>query len=224
MTFRPIKAALDTLNVYPDGWENQSVTIEPNEPKPDEIQYERKWVALLTVPNSEAKAAIHLNKISVLTPTVVYWPRYMVQVRVGEIVNGRKQRAPRPRSVFVGMMFASIAVGNYADYRPFRDFEATPWLRGYLRNGQGFPRYLSDREMDEVRDLEVRVNAKEAPAPVRKFVIGEHVKIVSDLVKAWPCGKICHIARDGRLDVEIAGLLGRVTVVRGVLPQDVEIP
>lgn len=208
MTFKPIKAALDTLNVFPDGWENQSVTIEPNEPKPDEIQYERKWVALLTVPNQENKAHDWLRKVARSSFTEPYWPRYTCQVSVGP----RRRQVACARSIFPGMMFASIAIG-IEGYNPFREFENTPGIRGYLRTGQGHAAFMSIADMCLISAIEIEQN--QPPEPVKACVLkpGDKVKIIKDLMQSWPAGTIARLNRDGSYRVEIPGLFGTMRLL-----------
>lgn len=210
MTFKPIKSALDSLNVYPPDWDQHPVSVTANEERVPEIHYDRKWVALLTEPNREQKAYDHLKKVSTLTPTEPYWPRYTRQVHV----RARRQLCDRICSLFPGMMFASIAIGNIAGYRPFHDFEKAPGVRGYLRNGQGYPAYISGSDMCAISAIEEDQNSPPAPVKVREFTKGDRVKIINDLMHAWPPGTIARLNGDGSYNVEIPGLFGRVTTMR----------
>lgn len=209
MTFKPIKSALESL-VYPDGWDSQPVTIERNESKPVEIQYERKWVALLTEPNRESKAYDWLKKLSVASFTEAYWPHYMRCVAVGP----RRAQAHQARSLFPGMMFASIAIGNLNGYRPFAEFEKTPGIRGYLRGGQGYPAYMSHADMVRISEIEQDQNRPAEPMKTPTFKPGDKVKIINDLMNAWPAGTIARLNGDGSYNVEIPGLFGQATTIR----------
>ena len=199
MTFTPIKSALDTLNGAP------------------EIHYERRWIGLFTMPNQEWKATRHLSKFSEDTPTVVYWPHVVAQGHV----RGRRQLVDRPRPIFPGLLFVSIAIGRIKGYDPFGDIEITPGVRGYLRNGMGAKVYISDVDMCRIEEIEVDKNCPaelhdKCPPKAVDFEVGQSVMAMVDLVNEWRPGVISKRYQDGSYDVDIPRLFtfGRVTTMR----------
>jgi transcription antitermination factor NusG len=195
------------------------MTLHAISPSPT-IEYRRQWIGLLTVPNQEQKAANWLIRISWKSPTEVYWPKKIQRVPGKIQSNGCRGQVHRPRSIFPGMMFASIAVDDIPGYSPFNDFKATPGIRGYLRNGQGYPSALSEHDMVTIMMIETRENAPEVPIEPRKFKVGDRVRLTDDLMDRLPPGVIVGFRGDS-LEIEINGLLGQATkmVLR---PQQVE--
>ena len=185
MTFTPIKPALDTLNGA------------------SEIHYERRWVALLTVPNQEQKSATWLRRIAWRSPTEVYWPKKFVQAASKVQQNGRQGRAPQVRPIIYGMIFAHIVNEMIEGYHPFEDFNATPGIRGWLRNEQRAPRYISIPEMHMVMNMEATENELVAPAPERELKVGDNVRVTSETLQCPLPGVITRLNGDGSVCVDV---------------------
>lgn len=185
------------------------------------IEYRRQWIGLLTVPNQEQKAALWLWRITWRTPTEVYWPKKIVQAPAKIQSNGRRGRAVAVRSIFTGLLFASIPDETIPGYDPFGDFKAAPGVRDWVRSGDGRPGHISEQEMAWVMELERRENAPPVIIEPHEFKVGETVRIVDEIVGKPRTGVIVRINGDGSLKVEAKWLFGQLTKM-DLGPQQVE--
>ena len=222
MTIHPIKTALDKLGTFPPDWQQQPVVITPTEPSPPSVEYPRKWVALLTVPNQDEKASQALKWMAWGTPTQVYWPCSVQQVKAKLLPNGRHARVAQVKSIFPGFLFASIAIGESVPpgYDPWQVFRAAPSVRNWLRNGLGEPAYISEGDMEKIRRIENEQNAAPEAPTAHTFKNGDRIRFRGDLIDRWPAGKVREVCGDGRLGVEVP-LLGRVVKIY-VRPHQIE--
>ena len=167
----------------------------------------REWFALVVRPNKEMDTADWLK----VRNFAAYWPNYVSHEGSSRGVAGaRLIRRPRYRAVIPGYIFLGVNAGSGDPFAVSRD---APGVYGWLRTTGGGPLRVAETDIDTIRRIEADENLPPPVGPMHSFKSGEKVRVVADIVGNWQTGIVSRLDRDGRIVVEIPGLLGRVTPV-----------
>lgn len=167
----------------------------------------REWFALIVRPLKEMDAADWLKERRL----AAYWPNYTVNEPTSRgIIARRLIRRPRPKAVISGYVFLGAHAGGP---EPFAIVHDAPGVFGWLRSFDGAPLRVPERDIAIIRAIESGLNLPPPLGVMHSFVIGEKVRIVDDLYGAWQTGRVKGLEPDGRIIVDVPGLLGRVTPV-----------
>lgn len=167
----------------------------------------RDWFALIVRPQKEMDVADWLKERRL----AAYWPNYSVNEPTSRGCAARRLiRRPRPKAVISGYVFLGAHAGGP---EPFAIVHDAPGVFGWLRTFKGEPLRVPERDIAIIRAIEAGLNLLPPIGVMHSFVIGERVRIVDDLFGVWQTGRVKGLEADGRISVDVPGLLGRVTTV-----------
>jgi hypothetical protein len=168
------------------------------------------WHALLVPGGKEERAAKRLQRLHVFA----YLPTYAK--RIGQRCrNNRLKLYP----IIHGMLFVPVEMMETT--RRDEMFELCHVI-GYLHATDGLPALISKADIETIRDLEARENLPAPKVAALRFEIGQKVRFKErDLAEFWGKGLVKAIAKNGRITVNVAKLLGRTTPVE-VWPSEIE--
>lgn len=169
----------------------------------------RVWAALIARPSMEQKAADRLREFRLFA----YWPCYLKQANAG---GGRRRAIYSP--VIPGYIFVAAQAGSPSD--PWYVQRLIPGIIGYLRDASGGPGFLTDHDIEIIRNIEGGLNLPPPEATVHSFKVNEKVRFIDDIYSSWSTGKIKSLASENRIVVETK-LLGRIVPVT-VYPHQIE--
>jgi len=168
------------------------------------------WHALLVPGGKEEQSAKRLQRLDVFT----YLPAYAK--RIGQRCrNNRLKLYP----IIQGMLFVPVEMMQVR--RRDEMFELCNVI-DYLYGADDRPARITKRIIETIRELEARENQPAPQVAALRFDIGETVRFKHrDLAEFWGTGLVKAIAKNGRITIEVAKLLGRSTPVE-VWPSEIE--
>lgn len=176
---------------------------------PLEFSDPRVWAALTVRPSKEQGAADRLREYKLFS----YWPCYLKQQNMG---SGRRRPIYSP--VMPGYIFIAVRAGS--NVNPWHVLTMTPGIIGYVRNGQGAPAFLTNDDIEIIRNIEGGLNLPPPIKVIHKFKVGDKVRFTDDLMGRWPSGKVKSLASNNGISVEVP-LLGRLVPIT-VYPHQIE--
>jgi transcription antitermination factor NusG len=167
----------------------------------------REWFALIVRPMKELDAADWFKERRL----AAYWPNSMVSQPTSRGVHGaRLVRRSRPKAIIPGYIFLGAHAGSP---EPFAIVHDAPGVYGWLRTTGGGPLRVSEADILEFRRIEADANLPPPSGLFHSFRSGEKVRIANDVYGRWGTGTVRALDHDGRISVDVPGLLGRVTTV-----------
>lgn len=161
------------------------------------------WHVLLVMAGYERDAAEKLQRMNVL----IYLPTYTKRRRT-RAGNNR----PRLYPIIGGMLFMPVEMlASLDDHPGVYEFCRLTDLWRCATSGRPICMPKSDIEL--LRNMESRENLA-TPNRHHNFRIGQIVRLKDELLgEFWGKGAITALAKDGRIRVEVAKLLGRTTPI-----------
>jgi transcription antitermination factor NusG len=167
----------------------------------------REWFALIVRPMKEMDTADWLKD----RDFAAYWPNSISNEATSRGVAGaRLVRRPRPKAVIPGYIFLGTHLGSP---EPFAVMHDAPGVYGWLRTTGGGPLRVGEADIQTIREIEAGQNIPPPVGAMHSFRSGEKVRICDDTYGLWETGIVKGVALDGRIIVDVPGLLGRVTPV-----------
>ena len=173
----------------------------------------KNWYMVLVRPNREQDAADSFRRNGVRA----YWPNYQRWQTVRRPQNGNR---PERRSFLTGILPGYIFTPGSSTEDLIMLIERVTGVLNVVRTFSGEPLHLAEADIAIIRKIEANLNTPEPAKSAHNFKTGEKVRFADDLVGRWPPGKICKLARDGRISVEV-DMMGR-KVIAIVFPHQIE--
>lgn len=89
-----------------------------------------------------------------------------------------------------------------------------------VRTMSGTALLVGNADLEIIRQIAIDRGIDGAAKPTRAYKIGQRVRMVDDVLRRWPAGKVAGLARDGRISVDIELMGRRVTI--SVQPHQIE--
>lgn len=170
----------------------------------------RGWYALIAKSGREVNAANGFRDQRVRC----YWPNYEKQINAS-----RGRRRCIFTAIIPGLLFSPIADESLF----WAVIDNVPYVLNLLRNCSGDLITLENADIEIIRRIEAGENTPLPPTQAfHNFKIGEKVRFIDDINGRWPPGKIIGLSDDGRISIEVPGVMGRAVPFREVLPHQVE--
>lgn len=163
------------------------------------------WHALLAAPGHERDVAERLQRYRV----TAYLPLYSEKVRI----RGGRAHRHEFRAVVGGMLFVPVEM---MDVPRLHEMLERCGVHDFWRDGEARPTKLAKPVIERIREMEAELNLHVSTRQLvaRRFKIGMEVRFTDDvLADCWGTGTVAAIDRNGRITVDVAGLLGRTVPI-----------
>jgi transcription antitermination factor NusG len=159
------------------------------------------WYAVFVKPSCEKAAADGFRGKKVQA----YWPSYRKQILVSKGRLGHRRRRAVLSPIMPGMIFCPTADADLF----WTVIKRVPYVRSLMRNFSSELMTLTCEDVAIILQIEADQNAPSPPTTTaHRFEVGDDVRFVGDINGRWPPGRIIGLSRDGRLSIEVAGVMG----------------
>lgn len=89
-----------------------------------------------------------------------------------------------------------------------------------VRTASGVALLIGDADLSIIRKIAIDRGVAACGKQGARYKLGQRVRMIDDVLRRWPAGKVAGIARDGRISVDVELMGRRVTI--SVQPSQIE--